>query len=57
MALCKVPANDMEAFKSSLMGLFEKKRVINLYNYLDKVEPEKPDTWNMDKKKPTDLKV
>ena len=45
MALCKVPANEMEAFKSSLMSLFEKKRVINFYSFLDAVEPEKPDTW------------
>ena len=45
MALCKVPANEMEAFKSSLMSLFEKKRVIGFYSFLDAVEPEKPETW------------
>jgi len=35
MAVCKVPANDMEALKSSLMSLFEKKRVINLYKFIN----------------------
>ena len=45
MALCKVPATEMEAFKSSLMSLFEKKRIVNFYGFLDAVEPEKPDTW------------
>ena len=34
LAICKVPANDMEALKSNLMGLFEKKRLINLYRYV-----------------------
>lgn len=45
LKLCKVPATEMEAFKSSLMSLFEKKRVINFYGFLDAVEPEKPETW------------
>ena len=54
MALCKVPANDMEAFKSSLMGLFEKKRVIGLYNFLDSCESENPDSW---KKLKMDIKT
>jgi len=46
LALCKVPATEMEAVKSSLMSLFEKKRLVNLYSYLDKVDLEKPETWN-----------
>jgi len=42
MAVCKVPSNDMEAFKSSLMSLFEKKRVINLYKFINTFNPEDP---------------
>jgi RAB protein geranylgeranyltransferase component A len=38
MAVCKVPANDMEALKSSLMSLFEKKRLINMYKYINTVD-------------------
>lgn len=37
MAVCKVPANDMEAMKSPLMGLFEKKRVAGMYKYINNV--------------------
>jgi Rab GDP dissociation inhibitor len=52
MAVCKVPSNDMEALKSNLMGLFEKKRVINLYKFLHSVNPDDPKTWHgMDIKK------
>ena len=46
MAVCKVPANDMEALKSNLMGLFEKKRLVNLYKFVQQVDPEDPKTWN-----------
>lgn len=46
MAVCKVPANDMEALKSNLMSLFEKKRLINLYKYIGQVNVEDPSTWN-----------
>lgn len=46
MAVCKVPANDMEALKSNLMGLFEKKRVIGLYKYINSVNLDDPKTWN-----------
>ena len=46
MAVCKVPANDMEALKSNLMSLFEKKRVINLYKFVNSVNFEDPSTWN-----------
>ena len=42
MAVCKVPASDMEAMKSSLMGLFEKKRVAGLYKFISKCEPGNP---------------
>lgn len=45
MALCKVPATEMEAIKSSLLSLFEKKRMVSFYQYLENVEPEKQDTW------------
>ena len=45
MAVCKVPANDMEALKSSLMGLFEKKRCMNFYKYIENVEWEDKKTW------------
>jgi Rab GDP dissociation inhibitor len=46
MAVCKVPANDMEALKSNLMGLFEKKRLINLYKFVAQVDPNDKSTWN-----------
>lgn len=52
MAVCKVPSNDMEAFKSSLMGIFEKKRLVGFYNYIENVDLEKPETW-----KDVDLKT
>ena len=45
MAVCKVPANDMEALKSSLMSLFEKKRVINLYKFINGFNEEDQKTW------------
>ena len=45
MAVCKVPANDMEALKSKLMSLFEKKRVIGMYNYINSVDINDPKTW------------
>jgi Rab GDP dissociation inhibitor len=52
MAVCKVPADDMEALKSNLMGLFEKKRVVNLYKFINSVDENDPKTWNnMDLKK------
>lgn len=45
LKLCKVPANDKEALTSSLMSLFEKKRLMNFYGFVDAVELEKPETW------------
>ena len=48
----KVPANDSEALKSPLMGLFEKKRCRNFYIYVQDVDPENPKTWkDMDLRK------
>jgi Rab GDP dissociation inhibitor len=50
--ISKVPANDSEALKSPLMGLFEKKRCRNFYIYLDKINQDDPKTWgNIDIKK------
>jgi len=58
MAVCKVPANDMEAFKSSLMSLFEKKRVIGLYKFINGCNFEDKSTWNkMDLEKDSMKKV
>jgi Rab GDP dissociation inhibitor len=45
MAVCKVPSNDMEALKSSLMGMFEKKRVINLYKMIENFKVDDEKTW------------
>ena len=46
LAVCKVPSNDMEALKSNLLGLFEKKRIISLYKFIGKVNLEDPKTWD-----------
>jgi Rab GDP dissociation inhibitor len=45
LAICKVPANDMEAFKSSFMGLFEKKRCMNFYKYVENIDHNDKKTW------------
>ena len=45
LAIHKVPANDMEALKSNLMGLFEKKRCMNFYKFVENIEPEDKKTW------------
>lgn len=45
LAIAKVPANDMEALKSNLMGLFEKKRCMNFYKYIEDVDLEDKKTW------------
>lgn len=44
-AIVKVPANDSEALKSSLMGLWEKKRCRNFYIYVQEVDYNDPKTW------------
>jgi Rab GDP dissociation inhibitor len=41
----KVPANDKEALKSSLMGLFEKKRCRDFYIYVQDIDFKDPKTW------------
>lgn len=41
----KVPSNDSEALKSSLMGMFEKKRCRNFFIYIAGVDIEDPSTW------------
>lgn len=43
--MAKVPANDMEALKSNLIPLFEKKRVMNFYKYVENLDPEDKKTW------------
>lgn len=45
MAVCKVPANDMEALKSNLLSLFEKKRLITLYKWINQVNFDDQSTW------------
>ena len=42
----KVPTNESEALKSSLMGLFQKKKCRNFYMYLDRVNCDDPATWD-----------
>lgn len=44
-AIHKVPANDSEALKSPLMGLFEKRNCRNFYLYLDKIDEANPMTF------------
>ena len=41
----KVPANDSEALKSSLMGLFEKKKCIDFYKFVENIEWDNKKTW------------
>lgn len=35
----------MEALKSNLMGMFEKKRLLNLYKYVQSVDVNDKKTW------------
>lgn len=44
-AIHKVPASAAEAFKSPLMGMFEKKRLGNFLSYIDKIVIDDPKTW------------
>jgi Rab GDP dissociation inhibitor len=44
-AIHKVPASDMEALKSGLMGMFEKKRMASFYKALEKMNLNDPKTW------------
>eukprot|EP00357_Protocruzia_adherens_P012386 CAMPEP_0114993962 /NCGR_PEP_ID=MMETSP0216-20121206/12842_1 /TAXON_ID=223996 /ORGANISM="Protocruzia adherens, Strain Boccale" /LENGTH=451 /DNA_ID=CAMNT_0002357705 /DNA_START=56 /DNA_END=1411 /DNA_ORIENTATION=+ len=41
----KVPSNDSEALKSSLMGLWEKKRCRNFFKYVESFNEEDPKTF------------
>jgi Rab GDP dissociation inhibitor len=41
----KVPANESEAIRSNLMGLFQKKKCRNFYLYMDRVNLEDQATW------------
>lgn len=42
----KVPGNDSEALKSSLMGLWEKKRCKNFFVYIQDIEFNNTKTWD-----------
>ena len=42
--ILKVPATPEEALKSSLMGLFEKRRFRNFLIFVDNYDETKPDT-------------
>ena len=44
MKIHKVPANDKEAVKSSLMGIFEKNRCKNFFSFVQNYEPDRPET-------------
>ena len=46
VAVCKVPANDKEALASSLLSLMDKKRVIDLYKFINGVRFDDKSTWN-----------
>lgn len=43
--IAKVPATDTEALKSPLLGLFEKKRLRNFLQYMDKIDLNDKATW------------
>ena len=45
MIVAKIPANDSEAIKSSLLSILQKKNLINFYKYLDNMVPEDQSTW------------
>ena len=40
----KVPSSASEALASSLMGFFEKRRCAKLLQFIEKYDPEKPQT-------------
>ena len=41
----KVPANESDAIKSNLMGLFQKKKCRNFYQYIDRINCDDKATW------------
>lgn len=43
--IAKVPSNDKEALSSSLMGLLEKRRCKNFFQYIQNFDETKPETW------------
>lgn len=43
--IAKVPATDSEALSSPLLGLFEKKRLRNFLQYMDKISLDDKSTW------------
>ena len=40
----KVPANDLEALSSPLMGFFEKRKAVKFFKFVQDWEEEKPET-------------
>lgn len=46
MAVCKVPVTPQEALKSNLLGLFEKKRVAQMFQYVRSVDVNDSKTWD-----------
>lgn len=46
MAVCKVPSNDVEAIKSNLLSLMDKKRVVSLYKFINGVKFDDKSTWD-----------
>lgn len=43
--IAKVPSNDMEAAKSSLMGLMEKRRCKNFFVFIQNIDEKNQKTW------------
>lgn len=44
--ICKVPATEMEALRSPLMGFFEKRRAKQFFEYVQKIDLCNPATWD-----------
>ncbi|KAJ1512404.1 Rab GDP dissociation inhibitor alpha [Coelomomyces lativittatus] len=56
--ISKVPANEIEAVKSPLMGLFEKRRAKKFFEWVSGYQKNDPSTWqNLDIKKVTMAEV
>jgi Rab GDP dissociation inhibitor len=45
LAIAKVPSNDSEALKSSLMGMIEKTRCMKFYKFIENIDWDKKETW------------
>ena len=52
----KVPTSPMEAFKSPLMGLFEKRRAASFLGFVRSYDPANPKTWKKMKPKEQTMK-